>query len=138
MHAFSVEKLGAGRVCADSSGQRLELCGRTQPCGPHWGDLHRCKVLCSQTPRCNYIIHSVDQTCWLYSHCSEDMDKSELGLGDSTSPVVYAKGALISRASPTIAPRASGPQPQLHPPVAPAAPRQSRNNPAVMPIAARP
>jgi len=41
------------------------------PCGPHWGNLDKCKQLCDGTDGCTHITWFYDNGCQLFSACEK-------------------------------------------------------------------
>ena len=41
-------------------------------CGPNWGDLDKCKKLCTDTPDCNYLTFWDDNGCRVYRDCPKN------------------------------------------------------------------
>ena len=41
-------------------------------CGPYWGDLNKCKKLCTDTPGCNYLTFFGDNGCRIYRDCHKN------------------------------------------------------------------
>ncbi|CAK0875345.1 unnamed protein product [Prorocentrum cordatum] len=75
-------------MCADTHSLSAP-CG---PCGPDWGDVVKCQALCNSNLDCNYIVHSTDGGCRLYSSCEGTVTTAP---SDYSSRMhIYAKQTL--------------------------------------------
>ena len=70
VEAFVQVYQGKGNHAVCEEGNRIQVaCGG---CGPHWGDLAKCKKLCTDTPGCNYLTFFNDDGCRVYRDCHEN------------------------------------------------------------------
>lgn len=76
-------------MCADKHALQAP-CGS---CGPDWGDVTKCQALCNADTQCNYIVHSVDGGCRLYSSCENTVVMSAYS-GPEATMHIYAKQTI--------------------------------------------
>lgn len=89
-----LEDRGDHAVCNEDA-RVPAYCGN---CGPHWGDLLRCKDMCSSTESCNFITFYNDNGCRMYSSCTYTFNQN-YGFGRVLTSI-HKKKVKASRPRP--------------------------------------